>query len=203
MSFIILVRHGESQANAQEIVSGADDWPLTQLGKQQARQAAEQLRHVKLDKAYTSQLSRAKDTLAEIAEALHRTDLPVVIAPELNERDFGALTGQPKAEVKQQIGNDQFNAVVWNWDVPAPDGESLKMTHDRVVPYFQKTILADATNGQNILVVAHRQLLRALVKHLDNIPDDQIAHYNLENAEVISYKVDDSTGALQRAATLL
>ena len=170
MSYIILVRHGESDDNAAGVVSGQSDVSLTPKGREQARLAAKQLAHLPVHAAYVSELRRTRETLGEILQELGIAAIPVTSHGALNERHFGSMTGMAKHDLLHELGQETYDAIVMGWDMPAPEGESLKMVHDRVVPYFKSFIYQDALAGKNVLVASHRQVLRALLKLLDNIP---------------------------------
>lgn len=195
MAYIILVRHGESEGNAEGRLSGQADTSLTKKGKQQARQTAKTFKHIPIQQAYVSELQRTRQTWDEIQRVLDSTSVPITVSSALNERDLGVLTHRNKQEVRQELGEQGYIDVIRGWDMPAPDGESLAMVCARVVPYFQSEILARAKAGDNVVVVSHYQTLRALIKFLDAIPDNEVPELTLQNAEAIIYEVDAS-GAL-------
>src|ERR1700690_3642621 len=171
MAYLILVRHGKSQWNLLGKWTGFTDVDLVQEGIEEARRAAEAIKDIRIDCAFTSDLKRAKQTFVEICNALHSPEIKQVEDPALRERDYGAYTGKNKWEVKEEIGEEAFQRIRRGWDVPIPGGETLKDVYDRVVPYYTSRILPELLSGKNLLVVAHGNSLRALVKYLEHIPD--------------------------------
>ncbi len=190
MAYLVLVRHGESEWNAQGLWTGWRDVSLNEKGREEARRAADALRDVKLDVGYTSKLIRAQQTLDEIKQALGVPNLPVVEDAALNERDYGDLTAKNKWEVEKEYGADQFLKWRRSWDYPVPGGETLKDVYARVAPYYDQHLLPDLKAGKNVIVAAHGNSLRALVKHLENIPDDAIPSLEIGTGEVYVYQVD-------------
>jgi 2,3-bisphosphoglycerate-dependent phosphoglycerate mutase len=200
MALLILIRHGESEGNVSQILTGQTDVALTARGRQQARQVAENLKDIVIHKAYVSELKRSKQTLAEIQERLAVLDIPVSVHTALNERDFGALTSRSKRDVQKELGEAAYTVMLRGWDTPAPAGESLQMVYGRVVSYFQALIYPELKGATNVIVVSHHQTLRALVKYLDAIPDDKIALLKIRNGEAIIYQADGQ-GNFERLPT--
>lgn len=198
MAVIIFVRHGESEGNINRVLSGQAHLALTEKGREQARETANKLRHIKIHKAYVSQLLRAKETLGEIQQQLGLKNIPVVSHAALNERDFGSITNRPKEDIKNELGERAYADMVSGWHTAAPDGESLEMVYARSVPYLRSEIIAEAKAGKNIIVVSHHQTLRTLVKFLDDISHDKIAELKLKNAEAIIYEVAADGESLRR-----
>ena len=192
MAYLVLVRHGESEWNTLGLWTGWRDVALTEKGHAEARQAAEALDGIKLDVAYTSKLKRARQTLDDITATLGIADLPVVEDAALNERDYGDLTAKNKWDVQKEYGNEQFLKWRRSWDYPVPGGETLKDVYTRVAPYYDQHILPDLKAGKNVIVAAHGNSLRALVKHLENIADDEIPSLEIGTGEVYVYEVDPS-----------
>ena len=192
MSYLVLVRHGESEWNTLGLWTGWRDIPLTESGHAEARRAAEALDGIKLDVGYTSKLKRARQTLDDITSALGIPDLPVVEDAALNERDYGDLTAKNKWDIQKQYGDEQFLKWRRSWDYPVPGGETLKDVYARVAPYYDQHILPELKAGRNVIVAAHGNSLRALVKHLENIPDAEIPGLEIGTGEVYVYEVDPS-----------
>jgi 2,3-bisphosphoglycerate-dependent phosphoglycerate mutase len=192
MAYLVLVRHGESEWNTLGLWTGWRDVSLTEKGHAEARQAAEALTNVKLDVAYTSKLKRARQTLDDITATLGVPNLPVVEDAALNERDYGDLTAKNKWDVQKEYGDEQFLKWRRSWDYPVPGGETLKDVYERVAPYYDQHILPDLKAGKNVIVAAHGNSLRALVKHLENIPDADVASLKIGTGEVYLYEVDAS-----------
>lgn len=191
MAYLVLVRHGLSEWNALGLWSGWTDVPLSKDGIKEAKSAAKHLEDIEIHVAHTSKLKRAKQTLAEIKKALKLTEIPTTEHIALNERDYGDYTGKNKWEIKEKIGETEFNNLRRNWDHPVPNGETLKDVHARVIPYFQERILADIKNGKNVIVAAHGNSLRALIKHLENIEDERISELEIGTAEVHIYEINE------------
>ena len=191
MAFLVLVRHGQSEWNALGLWTGQEDVSLTDQGKAEARKAAEHLREITLHKAHTSSLSRAQQTLEEIKGALSHVELETVHHNALDERHYGDYQAKNKWEIKDQIGDEAFTNLRRTWDYPVPNGETLKDVHARVMPYFEQEILGDLKEGKNIIVAAHGNSLRALMKHLDEIDDDKVHELEIGTGEVVVYEISD------------
>lgn len=187
MAKLILARHGESQFNAKSLWTGQWDVPLTGQGRAQASQLAHLIADYKPAAAYTSGLSRAKDTLDIILHDNHWTLTTVVTSPAFNERDYGDLTGMNKWAVEERYGGTQFKKWRRGWNESVPDGETLKDVYRRVVPYFEDHVLPELKSGKNILIVAHGNSLRALMKYLDGLSDHQIEALEMLFGAVVTY----------------
>ncbi len=193
MSYLILVRHGESQWNKLGLWTGLTDIGLSEKGKEEARLAGEKLKDFSIDIAYTSVLLRAKQTLTEIKAVLSR-DFPTVENPALNERDYGAYTGKNKWEIQKEVGVEKFKHLRRGWDSPIENGESLKDVYNRVVPYYESEILPQLKLGKNVLISAHGNSLRALVKYLENISDKDVENLELATGEIYIYTFNEQGG---------
>ena len=191
MAYLVLVRHGQSEWNALGLWTGQRDVELTEQGRQEARLAAQHLQDITLHQAYTSQLSRAQQTLHEIKSALSHTELPTEEHAALNERDYGDYTAKNKWEIKDQIGEEEFTKLRRNWDHPVPGGETLKDVHGRTLPYYEAHIEQDLKAGKNVIVAAHGNTLRALMKHLDQVDDDKVHELEIGTGEVVVYEIND------------
>jgi len=191
MAYLVLVRHGESEWNAKGLWTGWTDVALSEKGLEEARKAGEALKDIHFDLAYNSSLKRAQQTWGEIQKVIGQTDLQATINKALDERDYGELTGKNKWEVKEQIGDEEFTKIRRSWDYPPPKGESLKMVYERVLPYYQDEILPKLKEGKNIIVAAHGNSLRALIKYLNNISDEEIPKFELATGGVYVYQIDN------------
>jgi 2,3-bisphosphoglycerate-dependent phosphoglycerate mutase len=191
MAYLVLVRHGESEWNAQGLWTGWTDISLSEKGHEEARKAGELLKDISFDLAYTSALKRAKETLVEIQKISGQTDIPTTEDKALNERNYGDLTGKNKWEVKAQVGDEEFLKLRRSWDYPPPNGESLKMVYERVIPYYEHEILPNLRADKNIIVAAHGNSLRALIKYLDNISDEEIPSLELATGGIYVYQIDN------------
>lgn len=199
MAYLVLVRHGQSEWNALGLWTGQEDVSLTDQGKAEARAAAEHLREITLHKAYTSNLSRTQQTLHEIKEALEHTELETINHEALNERHYGDYQAKNKWEIKDSIGEEDFMKLRRNWDHPVPNGETLKDVHARVLPYYEETILQDLKEGKNIIVAAHGNSLRALMKHLEEIDDENVHELEIGTGEVVMYEINEDGNTVAKS----
>lgn len=189
MAYLVLIRHGESEWNAKGLWTGLKDIGLSAKGHEEATHAANQLKDIHFDVAYASKLKRAQQTLHDILQTLHQ-EVPIHTSETLNERDYGVYTGKNKWEVKKEIGDEKFLQLRRSWDHPIPQGESLKDVFNRAVPYYKEHILKDLEQGKNVLVSAHGNSLRALVKYLERISDNEIPKLELATGEVYVYTIN-------------
>ena len=171
-SKLILVRHGQSTYNEENRFTGWKDVGLTDKGRKEAENAAILLKKLSIDLAFTSDLKRAQNTLKIILHSLN-LNTPITYDKRLNERDYGDLIGQNKKEAALKFGEEQVQIWRRSYNTPPPGGESLEMTYDRCVPYFKDTILSKI-RGNTVLVSAHGNSIRAIVKYLLNITNDDI-----------------------------
>ena len=192
MAYLVFVRHGQSEWNALGLWTGQTDIALTEQGRMEARKAAEYLQDIPLHKAYTSNLNRAKQTLHEIKQALQHVELETVEHEALTERHYGDYTAKNKWEIAKQLGEEEFTKLRRNWDHPVPGGETLKDVHARALPYYEQHILADLKAGKNVIVAAHGNSLRALMKHLENYADDKVHELEIGTGEVLVYEISEN-----------
>lgn len=190
MASLILIRHGESEWNALGKWTGLTDISLSEKGREEARNAAEALRNTPIHVAYTSKLARAKQTIEEILHTLSLS-LRIEETAALNEKNYGDYTGKNKWEVKEAVGPETFQKIRRSWDYRIPNGESLEDVYNRVVPFYESDILPKLKAGENVLMTSHGNTVRALVKHLENIPDEEIPLLEIGTGEVYVYTVDD------------
>ena len=190
MAKLVLVRHGQSQWNLENKFTGWVDVDLTPKGEEEAKGAGEQLKNIKFDKAYTSDLKRAQKTLQIILEVIGQTGLPIEKDKALNERHYGDLQGLDKAETAKKYGDEQVHIWRRSYDVPPPNGESLKDTAARTLPYFDSKIVPDVKAGKNILVAAHGNSLRSIVMELDSLSKEEVLKLNLGTGVPIVYETD-------------
>lgn len=214
---LVLARHGESEWNKANLFTGWTDVELSEKGREEAREAGRLLKDggYGFDICFTSYLKRAIHTLNLMLEAMDCEYLPVLKAWQLNERHYGALQGLNKAETAQKYGEEQVKIWRRSFDVPPPAlsfddqrspalqeayrgvdstllplTESLKITIERVVPYFDAEIKPCLKAGKRVLVVAHGNSLRALVKYFDSISDDDIVGVNIPTGVPLVYEFD-------------
>ncbi len=214
---LVLVRHGQSAWNLKNLFCGWTDVDLTELGAQEAREAGKLLRDggYDFDVAYTSVLKRAIKTLNIIQDEMNLDWIPVVRAWQLNERHYGALQGLNKAETAEKFGEAQVKIWRRSYDVPPPAleltderhpkfdrryaaltakqlpaTESLKITLDRVLPFWDSTLAPEIKLGKRVLIVAHGNSIRALVKYLDNVSESEITELNIPTGLPLVYELD-------------
>jgi len=214
---LVLVRHGESTWNQENKFTGWVDCPLSEKGHKEAQGAGALLAKdgYKFDVAYTSFLKRAIRTLWHVLEATDQMYIPIRNAWQLNERHYGGLQGLDKQQTVDKYGKDQV--LIWrrSYDIPPPEcdvtspyypandpkyapfniklrTESLKITLERVLPYWESDISRVVKSGKKVIIAAHGNSLRALVKYLDNIPNDVIAELNIPTGVPLVYELDDN-----------
>ena len=170
---LILVRHGLSVYNDQNRFTGWKDVDLNEQGINEAKQAVNLLEEINFDMAFTSKLKRSNDTLDIILKGIEQ-DIPIEKDLALNERDYGDLVGQNKAEAAKEFGDEQVQIWRRSYDIPPPGGESLKDTADRVIPYLNEKILPEVYSGKNIIVSAHGNSIRAIVMALKKFTPEEI-----------------------------
>jgi 2,3-bisphosphoglycerate-dependent phosphoglycerate mutase len=198
MSQLILVRHGQSEWNQQNLFTGWRDPDLTERGVREARNAGRALKAegIKLTIAFTSELMRAQKTCALLLEEQGQSDLQTIRNVALNERDYGDLSGLNKDDAREKWGEEQVHIWRRSFDTPPPGGESLKDTAERVLPYFNNTIMPRIRAGENVLVAAHGNSLRALVMVLDGLGETEITQVNIATGEPYIYDMGAQGGVV-------
>lgn len=192
MAKLILLRHGESEWNTLGKWTGLTDVGLTKKGEEEARKAGESLRDISLDNGFCSVLARAKDTLTIALEVANKKDLHVEYDAALNERDYGVYTGKDKWKVKEEVGEEKFMAIRRGYDTNIPEGENLKQVCERVHPYFKSKILPIIESGENVIISAHGNSLRALIKYVEDIADEDAHAIEMKTGEIIMYEIDEN-----------
>jgi 2,3-bisphosphoglycerate-dependent phosphoglycerate mutase len=185
---LTLVRHGQSTWNLQNRFTGWVDVPLTRKGRAEARRAGTLVRDIRFDRAYTSGLQRAQDSLKLMMQT-YGAELPVKRSKALNERHYGLLQGLNKAETARRLGEQRVHRWRRSWDVAPPGGESLKQTAERTMPYFERHIMRDLRQGKNVLVVAHGNSLRSIVASLEGLSPEQVPQLQIETGVPLVYRV--------------
>jgi len=221
---LVLIRHGESQWNLENRFTGWTDVELTESGVAQAKQAGLKLKAqgYDFDLGYTSVLKRAIHTMWHTLDSMERSWLPVAHHWRLNERHYGALQGLNKTETAQKFGDEQVLAWRRSYDVPPPAltpddercerhdlryaklqaaqvplTECLKDTVDRVMPFWNESLAPAIRSGKRVLISAHGNSIRAMVKYLDGISDNDIVGLNIPNGEPLVYELDDKLQPIQ------
>ena len=196
MPTLALVRHGQSLWNLENRFTGWVDVPLTALGEDEARKAGERLTGQHFDVAYTSVLTRAQETLRIIMEVAGFDDLPVIRDQALNERHYGDLQGLNKAETAERYGKDQVHIWRRSYATPPPNGEALKNTAERTLPFFERAILGDIKQGKDVLVVAHGNSNRSIVMQLDHLDEEGVLSLELGTGVPLVYDLAED-GSVQ------
>ncbi|MDO8583246.1 MAG: 2,3-bisphosphoglycerate-dependent phosphoglycerate mutase [bacterium] len=189
MAHLILIRHGESEWNKLGLWTGVTDIGLSPKGIEEAHLAGEKLKDLSIDSSYISSLKRARQTLNEIEKVLGR-EFPTLENKALDERDYGIYTGQNKWDLQKSMEEEKFQKIRRGWNFAVPNGETLEDVYNRVIPYYQSQILPDLRAGKNVLIVAHGNSLRALVKYLENITDENIEKLEIATGEILIYTFD-------------
>ncbi|MEW6247182.1 MAG: 2,3-bisphosphoglycerate-dependent phosphoglycerate mutase [Nitrospirota bacterium] len=188
MGRLVLLRHGESQWNLENRFTGWVDVPLSAKGEEEAREAGKKLIGYRFDRAFTSVLTRAIETLRIVLEVIGQSHIPIEKDQALNERMYGDLQGLNKAETAQKYGEHQVKLWRRSYDIRPPGGESLKDTAERVLPYYKSRIEPHVLAGETILIAAHGNSLRALVMHLDRLTPDQVLELNIPTGAPLLYE---------------
>lgn len=212
MSVLVLIRHGQSQWNLENRFTGWSDQPLTPQGEKDAGTCGEHLRDVQFDMAFTSRLQRANKTLEVIAGKLGAKNAPVVFDSALNERHYGDLQGLNKAETAAKYGQEQVQLWRRSYSTRPPNGESMEDCERRTLPFFLQYIKPHLADGKNVLIVAHGNSLRPIIKYLENIAPDKAATmeiglctpyiYHLEGDRVTKNEVREIPGIVTKGASL-
>ena len=193
VNYLVLVRHGQSDWNKKNLFTGWKNPDLTDQGVSEAENTGEKLKEqgFNFDVMFTSQLIRAQNTGEIILEKLNKPNLTTIKSANLNERDYGDLTGMNKDEACTKFGEEQVHIWRRSYDVPPPGGESLKDTYARVIPYFESDIMPEINDSKNVLVAAHGNSLRSLVKFIEDLNETEILKLEIATGEPIIYKFID------------
>lgn len=225
MGYLILTRHGEPGFETEDRLAGWMDVPLSRKGIEEALERASKLENIELDLAFASNLVRTQETVFIILSGQKKTGalvhekannkyeiekvdwysypkklnkdiIPVYYSAALNERHYGKLQGKKKQKMIEKYGEEKVSAWRWDFEPGPPEGESLKNVYERAVPYFKQKILPAVKEGKNVLVCAHQSSLRALVKYIEDISDEDIREVRFSTGELITYSL--SEGGLVR-----
>ncbi len=220
MSYLILVRHGEPGLKPDDRLAGWVDIPLSREGIKEALECAVELENIAIDLAFASDLFRTQETLSIILSGQKKTGvfiheraedgkgseniewysypkklgtelIPIYTTPALNERYYGKLQGRKKQKMEERYGTDKLALWRWNFEPGPPEGESLKAVYERAVPYFEQKILPAVKEEKNVLVCAHQSSLRALIKYVEGISDDDIREVRFSTGEFAIYRFSD------------
>lgn len=211
VNYLVLVRHGQSRWNLVQKFTGWVDVSLSEQGIKESLQVAEGLKNLDIDVAFTSQLERAQQTLAFILAKQKKTgiflhkekkqfdwsnhpkqfeedEIPIHSSNSLNERYYGDLQGKSKEKMRKKYGEEKVFLWRRSYDVRPPNGESLKDVYERTIPFFKKNIFPELKKGKNVIISAHGNSLRSIIKYLDNISDEDIPNLELHTGKFITYK---------------
>jgi len=200
IAMMVLVRHGESKYNLENLFTGWLDVPLSEKGVLEAVEAGNKLKKagIRIDKAYVSGLQRTQKSFEYIVKALGQENIPVEQSVALNERYYGDLQGLNKLETAKKFGANRVQIWRRSYDVAPPNGESLKDTAVRVFSYFDSKIMVDLKGGKNVLVVAHGNSLRCIVMHLDGLTKEQVVELNIATGIPIVYQFDKDLNIISK-----
>lgn len=222
MAKLILIRHGQSVWNLKNVFTGWVDVPLSSNGIIEAIKAGEQLSEIEFDMIYTSVQVRAietamlalaqnkskktpvvmhtegnmKDWTTIYSDAMNESIIPVVQDWHLNERYYGELQGKNKAETAKEYGDEQVHQWRRSYDIPPPNGECLKDTAERTIPFFKEEIIPQLEKGKNVLVSAHGNSLRSIVMHIENLTKEGVLKLEIPTGKPLFYELND--GKLSR-----
>lgn len=189
---LILARHHESEWNKLGKWTGLRDRHLDQYGFTKSEDMGLLIKDIQIDYAFASMLVRSIETLSCMLNVCNRYEVPTEHSAALNERNYGDYTGKDKIEMEKLLGEEEYKRLRRGWDYPIPNGESLKAVYGRTVPYFTEKILPRVKEMKNILVVAHGNSLRTLIKYIENVPDEKIIDVEMPFGVIFIYEVDNS-----------
>jgi 2,3-bisphosphoglycerate-dependent phosphoglycerate mutase len=189
---LTIIRHGQSTYNLANLFTGNIDVPLSLLGEEEALQAAKKIKDVTYNIAFTSMLVRAQETLRIILEEIQQTTIPIIENSALDERMYGDLQGLNKLETAAKYGDAQVEIWRRSYAVRPPGGESLEDTCNRTIPYYKSSIEPKLKTGENVLIVAHGNSLRALMMYLENISKVEIVKVNIPTGLPRLYNFDSN-----------
>ena len=193
MVTLVLIRHGQSLWNAENKFTGWTDIGLSEKGIKEAENAGKMLEDVAFDVVHTSALIRAQKTAEIIIENNKKSEgIPVHKDKRLNERHYGSLQGLNKKETAEKYGAEQVHIWRRSFDVPPPDGESLKMNAERTIPYFKENVIEDLKKGKNVLVSAHGNSLRSIVMYIENISKEDVVKLEIQTGVPRTYLFENN-----------
>lgn len=196
MAQLVIFRHGQSIWNLENKFTGWVDVELSPKGIEEAKIAGAKIKDYRFDYAYSSALKRAQNTLSIALEVTGHMPFTTIYDKALNERMYGDLQGLDKTETAKKYGEEQVKIWRRSFDIPPPNGESLKDTADRVLPYFEHEIIPKLKAGKNIVIVAHGNSLRALIMFLEKMTPEQILEFEIGTAQPRLYELDDNMHVL-------
>ncbi len=189
MGKLIVVRHHESEWNKLGKWTGVTDVDLTDYGYEMSTKMGSLIKDQNIDQAFVSEQVRTLETLLCMEDGVC-IDVPITKSDALNERDYGDYTGKNKWEMEKILGKEEFDNLRRGWDYPVPNGETLKMVYERVVPFYLSTLLPILREGKTVLMVAHGNSIRALMKYIESISDEDVQKINMLFGAVVIYDLD-------------
>lgn len=197
MPNLVIVRHGQSQWNLENRFTGWVDVDLSPAGKAEAQKAGDLLKGYTFEKAFTSDLMRAQNTLSIILDDIGQSGIPVEKDIALNERMYGDLQGLNKDETREKFGEEQVHIWRRSFDIAPPNGESLKDTADRVIPYYKEKIEPELRAGNDVIIAAHGNSLRALIMYLEKLSPEDIIKVEIPTGHPKVYELDDDLNIIE------
>jgi 2,3-bisphosphoglycerate-dependent phosphoglycerate mutase len=195
---LLIARHGESEWNATGQWTGLTDVHLTDKGRHEGELMGLEIKDFHLDFAYVSEQVRTLETLHAMLKTHGQRDLRYERRWGINERDYGEYTGLNKWEVKEKVGEEEFNGIRRNWSHPIPGGETLENVYNRAVPFYLKEVVSRLKQGENVLIVSHGNSIRALMKYIERINDQDISKVEMIFGTILIYEVDEQGRKLHK-----
>ncbi|MCA0431243.1 MAG: 2,3-bisphosphoglycerate-dependent phosphoglycerate mutase [Bacteroidetes bacterium] len=197
MAQLVIFRHGQSQWNLENKFTGWVDVELTEKGIEEAKNAGNKIKGYHFDYAYASDLKRAQNTLNIALQTANHSVISPIYNKALNERMYGDLQGLDKTETVKKFGEEQVKIWRRSYDIAPPNGESLKDTAARVIPYYEKEIAPKLKANKNVVIAAHGNSLRALIMYLENMTPEQILQFEIGTAQPRLYELDNNLNVLK------
>lgn len=188
---LIIARHHESEWNKKGMWSGTRDVHLTEYGFEKSGEMGSLLKDTRIDNAFASMQVRTIETLSCMLNTLGLYRIPTQHVHALDERDYGDYTGKNKWEMKEAVGEEVFDHMRRDWNYPIPNGETLEMVYERVVPFYREAVLPLLAEGRNVLIVSHGNALRALTMYLESVPPEKASEVEMLFGAVVLYHVND------------
>lgn len=189
---LFIARHHESEWNKRGMWTGTRDVHLTQYGFEKSEEMGALLKDKRIDAAFASMQVRSIESLSCMLNVLGLYRIPTEHLHALDERDYGDYTGKNKWEMEQILGEEKFEHMRRDWDYPIPNGETLKVVYERVIPFYIEKVLPRLAKGENVLIVSHGNALRALMKYLESISDEDVRDLEMLFGAVVLYRVDEA-----------
>lgn len=196
---LLLARHGESEWNALGKWTGITDVHLTSNGFTQAAEMGSKISDIALSYAYCSEQIRTLETLEHMLNAARQPKVDYERTSAVNERDYGIYTGLNKHEVQAKVGDEVFQKIRRSWDYPIPNGETLEAVYARTIPFLKHKVLPRIARGENVLVVAHGNSLRSIIKYIESINDHDVESLEFDFGHVKCYRLDDAGKMLSKS----